>query len=734
MHWEDGGLFMQVRRAAHRYPRPGERIAPATLRAVLQDYAPQHLVGGTSCEGSRLADLDETVWEKLDVARIEQLAELVVARVGSNGARKVLEQRHFPRPAEGTRLSQLPVEQRTRLCLAREGFEADPGALGDRTIGEILAIRSFGPRCLVDLLSALEAEVAQRRRLYRPLTAEAESLAQLPEAALATRDDPRFAPLIGEVDPSARTAAELATRLLARTADPPDPPYAAAQLRELRQRILSLDQWTLEEELKQIFAATSNARNRDIVIGYYGWNDGQCHTLAEIGARYGMTRERTRQICAKLVRRKNADRIPAPVLDRTLAWLQERLPCSVAAVEDGLRQAGLTRIGLRIEQVQTAAELLGRPVPFRVVSVGKGRLAVEPSHSAIPAAVVEAAKKEIYYHGLGTIDQLVENLRASFGEWVTAPIVVETVQLMEGFRWLDAGSGWFRLESVARHGVPKAIEKVLAVAGRVRLGELAAAITRNRRLWKTSLPEHVLLEFCRQSEGIAIRGEWIVSEPPRPWQAVLTGVEAQLVAVLKEHGPVMDRASLEDLCVARGMNRFSFHAFLATSPVIMQYGPSVYGLVGTEASAETVRSLVAQHRAQRAPGRVLDSYGRTQDGRIWLSYRLSKAASTYAVVTVPAGLKDLICGKFDLLTPEGRHVGILAAKEGRAWGLGSFLRQQGAQRDDYVTLTFDLATRRALIALDGDRKAEPRPVRSPDTADAGPPACPRGTGAEGIPA
>jgi len=38
----------------------------------------------------------------------------------------------------------------------------------------------------------------------------------------------------------------------------------------------------------------------------------------------------------------------------------------------------------------------------------------------------------------------------------------------------------------------------------------------------------------------------------------LTGVEAKLVAMLKAHGPVMERGAMEDLCVAEGMNRFSF--------------------------------------------------------------------------------------------------------------------------------------------------------------------------------
>ncbi len=696
---------MPVRKGVHRYPRPGERIAPATLRRVLLDHVPERLVGKVGRHGLRLADLDESTWNKFPREVIEKLAELVVSRVSASGARKLLEDRHFPRPPEGLRLHQLRLEHRTRLCLSREGFDENPTLLGDRTIGEILAIRAFGPRCLVDLLSALESVTARSRHLHRPLSVEAERLAEVPEAALARHDDPRFGPLIHEVDVIALSAKQLADRLLSRTEDPPDPEYVIQKLRQLRERILAMPHWTLEEELKQVFASTPHGRNREIVIGYYGWADGQRHTLAEIGARFHMTRERTRQICAKLVKRQSPARIPAPVMDRTLAFLDERLPRAVSELERELREAGLTAIDLRLDNVEIAAGLLGRRVPFRIVSCAGGRLAVRPLQVDVPPAVVEAAKKEIYYHGANTVGHLVELLSDRFPGRVDAVLVAESLELLDGFRWLDRSSGWFRLESVSKHGLPKAIDKALAVAGRIQAADMAVAVSRNRRIWKTPPPETVLLEFCRQSAGMRVEREWIIADPPRDWREALTGVEAQLVAILKEQGPVMERGSLEELCVSRGMNRFSFHAFLAASPVIAQFGPSVYGLLGTAVAPGVVKALVAKHRAERAPAKVLEQHGSTADGRIWLAYRLSRAASTYAVITVPAALKRQVHGKFDLFTTDGRHVGVLAAKDGRAWGLGAYLRRQGVKTDDYVVVTLDLDKRQAVIAIDGELPA-----------------------------
>lgn len=218
---------MATPRVTNRYPRPGERIAPSTLREFLMEPIPKQLRGKVSGANLRLCDLDETVWDRFPPEAIVEMSKIIVDRVATYHVRKVFQHRHFPRPPKGTRLEDLRLENRTCRCLARDGFEDDPEALGDYTIGEILAIRAFGPRCLVDLLTALESPRMGRgaRRgagtkelvLSEELTAEARRLAELPTAELARREDPRFARLMHSVDVEARTAKELAERVLARS-------------------------------------------------------------------------------------------------------------------------------------------------------------------------------------------------------------------------------------------------------------------------------------------------------------------------------------------------------------------------------------------------------------------------------------------------------------------------------------------------------------------------------------
>jgi Sigma-70, region 4 len=484
---------------------------------------------------------------------------------------------------------------------------------------------------------------------------------------------------------------------------------------------------TLEQELIDIFASSPFQRNRDILIGYYGWADGRQHTLTEIGVRFGITRERVRQICAKLTKRAKHAAIAAPTMDRALALISNRLPCPATQLEAELAEQGLTAMCMSIENLAVGARLLNRPVPFQVVNVqsgDEGRLVVQPDQIQTVAAAVDVAKRDVYFHGLTTVEQTrraisrakkgVDSIGAKrsagrkpvaghSGKLDTSSLsrlVRQTVPLIDGFCWLDESAGWFHLRPVQCHGLPKVIDKVLAVAGTVTAVQLRTALRRNRRLWKEPPPEDVLVEFCRRMPQVRIEGDRIISDPPRDWKKSLIGVEARLVAMLKAHGPVMDRGVMEDLCVGGGMNRFSFHAFVSWSPVIAQFGHSIYGLLGADVSAEEVERLLAQRRASRTNHRVLDRHGWTDDGRVWLSYRLSKAASTYAVITIPAALREVVNGRFQFIGSDGQPIGTLATKDGRAWGLGAFLRKHDAQIGDHIVLTLDLEKRTAVVTWD----------------------------------
>jgi hypothetical protein len=151
-----------------RFPRHEFRLAPASLREVLELPLPRAFRNKASSGTLNLCDLDEYAWQKFSPEACVCLGQVVVETVrrAINALPMNIQRRLIPAPPEGMTLEDLHLEQRTYNCLRRlllEGRLAKVSDLGRKTIGDLLGIEGFGAKCLVDLLTSLEATRAPRR-------------------------------------------------------------------------------------------------------------------------------------------------------------------------------------------------------------------------------------------------------------------------------------------------------------------------------------------------------------------------------------------------------------------------------------------------------------------------------------------------------------------------------------------------------------------------------------------
>ena len=186
---------------------------------------------------------------------------------------------------------------------------------------------------------------------------------------------------------------------------------------------------------------------------------------------------------------------------------------------------------------------------------------------------------------------------------------------------------------------------MLSVANAIDVGELRSGIARHHEMKGYSPPWRVLVEMCRRLPYCEVEGLCIRVKPGLDWQTVLGGTELTMTNVLKAHGPIMQRAKFEELCLAAGMKRATFYAYLDNSPIIERYGPGVYGLRGASAPADLVESLIL-HREW--PTQVRLDHGWTNDRKIWIGYRLSEGMIRNGAFAVPGSLKQFLQGKFAL--------------------------------------------------------------------------------------
>lgn len=743
---------------SRRYPRRGERIAPESLREILDVPVPQQY----PTQISKLADLDESVWSELSDEQCRELGRYLVDFIRGMG--HILPERISSQPLptlpNGFALESLDLDVRTFNALLRSGWrkngykwrkESFQGLEG-LTIGEIWLTRNFGPHSLVDLLTALEAahklsgvqsdlesyllqktepnssyqqaQVAATRLCssHPAFLGEVRRLSIIREADEIYDDDPRLGLAIRALQETAKpTGASLlmvTEKIAKRRIDDSNVELMLQQVRQLHDRIRDLKTYSLEDELaglvtsvsgrgriQQTDTSHSSATTSQVAIPIQrlGWDGQGGDTLQNVGVAYGITRERVRQIGQRATKQLIASRYPfAPRLDQALDLVHGHAPAPAQAIEELLHTSKIAKTSFRLEGLLTASKVLGRRAQFQLSDVGRFVFRTGANEgieeTKLAKLIHQAARKSVQHWGATTIADLTARL---LEETVTAPVTAELVTAIlehqKGFQWLDETSGWFWLTSVPerRNRLLNYIKKMLSVVERIDISDLRAGVSRNYRMAGVSPPKRVLLELCRQVEGYRVEGTTVIADSPLDWGRVLAETEATMALVLIEHGPIMQRAQFEEICLSLGINRTTFYIYLDNSPIIARYARGVYGLPGAAASPDLIESLIPD----QSRGKRLVDYGWTNDGQIWVAYKLSAGTITSGVVTVPGSMKHFIMGSFDLLTTDNSPVGRLVAKDSSAWGLGPYFRRRGGEPNDYLLLTFDLSRREARIAV-----------------------------------
>jgi len=680
-----------------QYPRPGHPIAPRTLEPIFDVPVPRELLP-RGVRGVRLCDLDSSAWQRLGPATCQRLADLVIQTLKRryNSFPGDLLNIPVPSPPAGLTLEDLHLELRTYNCLSKAGARLALSGLGTRRIRDLRGIKGFGVKCLLDLLTALEAVGGVESREgsdaaeAASVTIAARRMRSRWYADAVRRDDPRLGALVRAVNPSSETLGAALDHIISMGAGIPDLPRIARLLATLRSRIRTCFRQRLEQELWEFTRPLRNERNRTMAAKYLGWDGDGGRTLQAVGEDYGLTRERVRQVATRVTSALSGRRPFAPALDRVLEFVADRTPGVATDLEAALVAEGLTARLFRLSALPYAASVMGREMSFDVSHHGQW-LVVNAQGGDLASDILRSARRVVEHWGVATVDDIVEGVEGR----PSTEFATTVLSSRPDFAWLDKGSGWFWLRSVPRNRLRNQIEKIMAVASEIEVGELRVGVGRHHRTKGFAPPRRVLLEFCRQMPAYRVDGETVLCDPPPPVEEVLSETEQIIYRVLQKEGPVMQRAKLEERCLAAGMPGSTFNVYVDYSPILSRYARGVYGLRGAAVSPEVVESLIPTVKRRR----VIRDYGWSDDRRIWLALRVSEATVKSGVFGVPAAMKQFLEGEFRLVNADDDPVGTLVVRENGAWGLSPFFRRRGIEAGDCLVLTFDLTTRSATVQV-----------------------------------
>lgn len=442
---------------------------------------------------------------------------------------------------------------------------------------------------------------------------------------------------------------------------------------------------SLEDELR-LTVIRSGARGREeLLISHYGWDGRTPETLEVTGKRYGLTRERVRQIRSKFERHANRRALQLPLLDGALEVISSEQPALCDQVSVLLQKHGLTTTRIPIEAIVRAADVFGRNVSWRVKRVGNTEIVAEASVAHVLRKSFSKARTLIANRGYGHIEQVLEILPLDARDFGSR-FVRDVFSREPDLTWLDDERNWFTVLKTSRNRLRRILRVVLAVARRIRIGELRTAVKRDVHMRGVAPPKHILLEICKHQPFCTVEGDTIIASERLKAEEVLAGSQRLIWEVFRDNGPLLRFHEYRRIGEEAGLGPSSISVSITFCLIIARVAPAIYALVGANVGPADIMVLAPPGEKEK----VLRDSGWTESGEFWCGYRLSDGAINLGMLSVPGAMKDKLDGKYAVQHVELPKIMEVKIGDGQMRGMQSAFRALGCEPGDYVVVRVNL--------------------------------------------
>jgi hypothetical protein len=674
------------------YPRKGEKLAPYYLRDILKVKVSDYMRISKLKRELRFCDLDQFTWINYSEQTCIKMANALVKYFSErlHSLPEDLYRTKLPQIPDGVPISRLLLGKRTFSILNRNGFICSSRILNNLRLRDIIDIKEFGAKSILDLLVSIETlrEYADTKmRIIRfKFTQACESKDSSEEEYEIDIEDPRFGYLV-KLE-AARNKRQSGDRLSE---------TILGGSKELKQMVSESGKLNLREELMDVlFAVVRNKRKSEVFARRYGWDGEGGISLEEAGSEFRVTRERTRQICNEVLRLlepQETSRPFAPTLDRCLQIVRDSVPLSIESLHAKLHTEGLVQKRFKLAGIVSASKHLGRGSPMRISIIGGTHYALPSIGTAswvdLVNSTITNAKRLTEHWGATTVAEVQARTVKRSSSRTRLDFVSDIVNRQQGFKWLDERSGWFWVPSVVRNRLINQIKKMLSVNSKLRISDIREGIARARDMKGFSPPKRVLREIGIQTSGFTVKGQVIIADPHVSYEEVLSDSEKIILHTLQESGPLLHVKELEKKCLEKGMKWPTFNVWVHSSPIVAKIAPEVYCIRGTEIPPGLVESVCGRKRPMK---RTID-YGWKEETQIWLGIKVNKTVANTGVFSAPASISKFIQGEYDFLVNRMKF-GRLVVKGYQGWGLRPFFSRRGGEPGDVLVLVFNTRTRK----------------------------------------
>jgi len=339
---------------------------------------------------------------------------------------------------------------------------------------------------------------------------------------------------------------------------------------------------------QEVDALVSNLDERESFILLHRFGVDTNLTLEEIGERYEITRERVRQIQAKVQKKLITRTTRIPLFYSQAAILVLRRLGENTSLE--LWQKKLTDINILKEG--SSIRLL--------VAIGR---ATGVSKLALPEEFSQWLKQRVSPHILAVSKSVLyeaRKLHRNCGAVRTKSLVTEKVsesdveQILRLNGFFEVYPGWWSKDG--GESVPERVAtKVIAYCGPVSASEMRYALSKHLSRFQLPAPPSEVIAKVLEKRGEFILNDGLLSRRRLSLGRVnLTGPERLFLKDMKTEGPILSFEIIHFSLVEAGFSTASVTSLLKYSPLVRRIKTPFYTMLGTKYDIADIERVESQ--------------------------------------------------------------------------------------------------------------------------------------------
>ena len=631
-------------------------------------------------------------------------------------------------------ITQMDLSNRTRNCLSRFAEDLEDGmVVNDLTFGDLTSIPNLGAKSVIEFLAYMENfnRTVGEIESTHPDSDSADLLTKLNNLIFEMRwqpwtreivcGDSRFPQIVRPIGNIHLSMGDTLETFLEGLSDfslnypAPLVKSAIEILESVREKADALEKMPLDEVLKDFIKAQykrGKQQNLEAMYARFGLIRESCLTLEEAGQIAGVTRERIRQIESMILKSmiKGDYATFMPGLDKAISMLNNSIGCNVLHYSDELNARGITNTNISADAIILFAKICNRDTAS--VSIKR----IKDGSRVISSDTLNLNRVEMICHRLFSRNGIADIKLAGRHFKGDEEQFISTAQkfLSDRTAWLslDAEKRWWIPNEGFNHSRNRLINitrKILSVSNPISVDDLREGYLRAARFrnssneaysgdWAITVPSRIaILKFFEYLQGYSVDGDRISTDEILDYREELGDVEKAIVeSILNSPTGILTRNDIIRECSKRGINENSLMLYTTYSPVIHRMAQETFKLNGKEIAASALSAHQTALSQKIRSKRIL--IADWKNGRIRLCVRCPENTASM-VIGVPASVRDFLRSRnFDTYDLDDNRVGAIGSNEaGSMWGMGNFCQTNGLERDDILTIEFDLAAGKAYL-------------------------------------